>query len=257
MGFPYRTEAEPYLAGPFWARAVPAPTRLLEFGRWAAPDRRRPDRGQPEPFDCLGRTPTASGPGRAGWDAHRPESGGHPIRRRRGPVDQQKHARWWGRVLHGGLHDYAVPGSFRYLNARVYGVKRRFGGPGADGLKRIVPRGSRWSDGLCFTGRVSASSPVARPTAGRLTSGRSRRPERARPDRCGGAGATRVPPAMVCVPHSRPVRSSGNRVQPGLSATLDCPRRHTLPMLMAKIAYPLGRTQEIQLPSRKHGSGGS
>ena len=38
--------------------------------------------------------------------------------------------------------------------------------------------------------------PVVGPTAGRLTGGRSRMHERARPDRCGGPGATRVPTAI-------------------------------------------------------------
>ena len=39
--------------------------------------------------------------------------------------------------------------------------------------------------------------PVAPPTAGRLTGGRSRMHKRVRPDLCGGPGTTRVPTAMV------------------------------------------------------------
>ena len=67
--------------------------------------------------------------GRVSVGAPARKRGACPIRhiraalRRRWLVDPHENARWWGPVVRGGLHDYAVPGSFRFLSALVYGVK--------------------------------------------------------------------------------------------------------------------------------------
>ena len=120
---------------PFGLEWHPAPTRLIELGRYAAANRRRRGLGKPETLDFLGRTPygtvTRRGKFRLGRKPVR-KRGARPIQRiraalrRRWPVDPHENARWLGQVLRGGLHDYAVPGRFRYLRAFVHVVKRLF-----------------------------------------------------------------------------------------------------------------------------------
>lgn len=113
----------------------PTKTRLIEFGRFAVKDRKRRGLGKPETFDFLGMTHYCTVT-RKGWF----RLGRKPARKRvtrtirrlwealrkRWHVDKHENARWLGRVLRGWLSYYAVPGSFRYLNAFVYIVKRLF-----------------------------------------------------------------------------------------------------------------------------------
>src|SRR5262249_58153180 len=59
VGFQYRREAEQFLRelrerlGKFGLALHPDKTRLIEFGRFAAPDRQRRGQGKPETFDFL------------------------------------------------------------------------------------------------------------------------------------------------------------------------------------------------------------
>ena len=141
VGFQHRAEAEQYLAdlerrlAEFGLALHPTKTRLIEFGRFAVKDRKRRGLGKPETFDFLGMTHYCTVT-RKGWF----RLGRKPARKRvtrtirrlwealrkRWHVDKHENARWLGRVLRGWLTYYAVPGSFRYLNAFVYIVKRLF-----------------------------------------------------------------------------------------------------------------------------------
>ena len=214
VGFEHCREAEPYGAdrkrrlARFGLERPPTQTRLIEFGRYAAANRRGRGWGKPEMFDFLGRTHfctvTRTGRFRLGRQPARKRRARtlrqiRELLRKRWHVDKQENARWLGWVLRGGLHYYAVPGSYRYLRALVHTVKRLFRrGRSAP----AVPKGphvlgcGRSADPALLAARPH-SPPVAPPTAGRLTGGRSRMHERARPDRCGRPGATRVPTAIV------------------------------------------------------------
>ena len=130
VGFQYRRDAERFLndlkerIGRFELEMHPEKTRLIEFGRYAAENRRRRGEGGPETFDFLGFTHYCrkDRKGRYGL-------GRKPIAKRmtrtlkrvKEELSRRMHegigktGKWLGRVLNGWLNYFAVPTSLRYL----------------------------------------------------------------------------------------------------------------------------------------------
>jgi group II intron reverse transcriptase/maturase len=130
VGFQYRADAERFLRDlrqrldKFGLCLHPDKTRLIEFGCFAAGNRRRRGEGRPDTFDFLGFTHycrTTRG-GRFGLGRKpiakrmsRKLTGLYQMLKRRMHEDVRATARWLGSVLSGWLNYYAVPTSFRYL----------------------------------------------------------------------------------------------------------------------------------------------
>ena len=130
VGFQYRRDAERFLndlkerIGRFELEMHPEKTRLIEFGRYAAENRRRRGEGGEETFDFLGFTHYCrkDRKGRYGL-------GRKPIAKRmtrtlkrvKEELSRRMHegigktGKWLGRVLNGWLNYFAVPTSLRYL----------------------------------------------------------------------------------------------------------------------------------------------
>jgi group II intron reverse transcriptase/maturase len=132
VGFQYKPEAERFHAAlkdrlaRFGLHLHPDKTRLIEFGRFAACNRRRRGQGKPESFDFLGFTHLCS------QDRH----GNFAIRRQtiakrlRGKLRavyallrKRRHwklpsvGRWLGHVVRGHCQYYGVPGNFALVKA--------------------------------------------------------------------------------------------------------------------------------------------
>lgn len=129
MGFQHRAEAERFLKdlkerfGKFGLALHPDKTRLIEFGRFAADNRRRRNRGKPETFDFLGFTHACGRKRKGGFTVTRKtmatrlraklsEVKAVLMRCRHSPLHQQ--ASWLGRVVRGYFNYHAIPGN-RYL----------------------------------------------------------------------------------------------------------------------------------------------
>lgn len=142
-GFEHRAEAERFLAdlrermAQFGLRLHPQKTRLLEFGRFAAANRRARGLGKPETFNFLGFTHICGRSRRGGFLLKRKSRRDRMraklqavkeglIRRMHEPVDEQ--GAWLGRVVGGFFAYHAVPtngnalAAFRY---HVVGLWRR------------------------------------------------------------------------------------------------------------------------------------
>ena len=139
VGFEHRDDAERFLRelkgrfGGFELELNADKTRLIEFGRYAASNRRARGEGRPETFDLLGFTHYCreDRKGRFGL-------GRKPVRkrmnrtlkriktelRRRMHDDVMATGRWLGRVLRGWLNYYAVPTSFPHLQRFVWHLRR-------------------------------------------------------------------------------------------------------------------------------------
>ena len=139
VGFEHRDDAERFLwelkerFRGFELELNADKTRLIEFGRYAASNRRAGGEGRPETFDFLGLTHYCRRVrnGRFGL-------GRKPVRkrmnrtlkkikrelRRRWHDDVMDIGRWLGRVLRGWLNYYAVPTSFPYLQQFAWRVRR-------------------------------------------------------------------------------------------------------------------------------------
>lgn len=133
VGFQHRTDGEQFLAAlrerfaKFSLELHPEKTRLLEFGRYAAPNRARRGLGKPETFDFLGFTHTCAKTRNEGFRLGRltmrkrmrnklREVSAELKRRRHHPISEQ--GQWLGSVVRGHLAYYAVPcnravGAFR------------------------------------------------------------------------------------------------------------------------------------------------
>ena len=131
LGFQYRSDAERFLreaTARFAAYGLalhPDKTRLIEFGRFAAANRRERGQGRPETFDFLGFTQycRTTKTGKFGL-------GRKPIAKRmnrklkalkqalhrRQHEDIVRTAQWLGQVLDGWLNYYAVPTSGPHLS---------------------------------------------------------------------------------------------------------------------------------------------
>jgi len=133
LGFQYRSDAQQFQGelaqrlAKFSFELHPGKTQLIEFGRFAAANRKKHGQGKPETFDFLGFTH---------YCTKRRSDGGFTVRRktiakrmwaklkkvkedlRRKmclPADLQ--GRWLGSVIRGHFNYYAVPGNAVALNA--------------------------------------------------------------------------------------------------------------------------------------------
>ena len=135
VGFQHEAEARRFWAdlaerfAKFGLALHPAKTRLLEFGRRAAEDRKRNGRGKLESFDFLGFTHVC-GKTRKGRFAVLRRTSRKRLRRKLGEIKIELRSRlhvpvpevgkWLGAVLRGHFNYYGVPmnsaalGSFRY-----------------------------------------------------------------------------------------------------------------------------------------------
>ena len=132
VGFQHKEDADRFLKelrvrmDKFELSLHPDKTHLIEFGRFAANNRRNKGQGRPETFDFLGFT-HACGKTRGGcFTIHRKtiakrlraklrEVRDTLLRNRHSPVDEQ--ALWLKRVLQGYLNYHAVPGNRKVLDA--------------------------------------------------------------------------------------------------------------------------------------------
>ena len=139
VGFEHRDDAERFLRDlterfrGFELELNADKTRLIEFGRFAASNRRARGEGRPETFDFLGFTHYCreDRKGRFGL-------GRKPTRKRMNRTmerikrelrarmhdDVMDTGRWLGRMLRGWLNYYAVPTSFPSLQRFVWHVRR-------------------------------------------------------------------------------------------------------------------------------------
>jgi len=131
-GFEHRDDAERFLAdlrerfAQFGIELAPNKTRLIEFGRFAATDRRRRGEGRPETFDFLGLTHICAKTRKGRFMLKRVtckkrmraklKSVKTEMRRRMHlPVPEQ--GVWLGSVVRGHLNYYAVPTNSRAIKA--------------------------------------------------------------------------------------------------------------------------------------------
>jgi group II intron reverse transcriptase/maturase len=131
VGFQHEAEARQFWAdlaerfAKFGLELHPAKTRLLEFGRYAAKDRKRNGRGKPESFDFLGFTHVC-GKTRKGRFAVLRRTSRKRVRRKLGEIKielrRRLHApvpevgKWLGTVLRGHFNYYGVPQNYAALS---------------------------------------------------------------------------------------------------------------------------------------------
>jgi group II intron reverse transcriptase/maturase len=155
MGFQYESDARRWLKaardrmGAFGLELHEAKTRLIEFGRFAADNRRRRGEGKPETFDFLGFTHICSKRRKDGkftvrrqtivkrMNAKLKEVTGELKRRMHEGIKRQ--GRWLRQVVRGHMNYYGVPGNSQGLNTfRTEIVRRWF-----KALRRRSQRGKR------------------------------------------------------------------------------------------------------------------
>ena len=139
LGFQHRSDAERFLReatarfAEYGLTLHPDKTRLIEFGRFAAANRRQRGQGRPETFDFLGFTHycRTTKKGRFGI-------GRKPIAKRmnrklkaiKQALQRRQHedivrtAKWLGQVLDGWLNYYAVPTSGPHLSRFSYYLRQ-------------------------------------------------------------------------------------------------------------------------------------
>jgi RNA-directed DNA polymerase len=125
-GFQHREDAERFLAdlrdrlAKFGLELHPGKTRLIEFGRFAARDRKARGAGKPEPFEFLGFTHICANTS-TGWFVLRRHTSKQRMRaklsevkaelRRRQHLPVPDQGRWLASVIRGHCNYYAVPGT--------------------------------------------------------------------------------------------------------------------------------------------------
>lgn len=133
LGFQHRHEAERFLAdlkerlGAFGLTLHPGKTRLIEFGRFAARDRRRRGAGKPETFDFLGFTHSCGTKRQSRTFMVKRKTMKKRMRARLQAVKERlkkiRHApiqvqgEWLGRVVAGYFRYHAIPGNVPALDA--------------------------------------------------------------------------------------------------------------------------------------------
>ena len=130
VGFQHKRDAERYLRDVrerlerFGLSLHPDKTRLVEFGRFAAANRRGRGAGRPETFDFLGFTHFCATTRRGGFRLGRKPIASRvnrtlarieEILRERWHHDIWEIGKWLGRVCQGWLNYFAVPGSSWWL----------------------------------------------------------------------------------------------------------------------------------------------
>lgn len=139
VGFQHEAEAKRFWAdlaerfAKFGLELHPAKTRLLEFGRYAAEDRKRNGRGKPDNFDFLGFTHVCGKTRKGRFEVLRLTSRKRVRRklgaikielRRRLHVPVPEVGKWLGTVLRGHFNYYGVPQNCAALNTFRYFVSR-------------------------------------------------------------------------------------------------------------------------------------
>lgn len=135
VGFQYETEARRFWTelaerfAKFGLGLHPEKTRLLEFGRYAAENRKRNGRGKPESFDFLGFTHVC-GKNRKGRFEVLRRTSRKRVRRKLGEIKIELRRRlhkpvpevgkWLGSVLRGHFNYYGVPLNFAALSTFRY-----------------------------------------------------------------------------------------------------------------------------------------
>ena len=212
-GFQHKEDADRFLAdlverfARFGLGLKADKTRLIEFGRSAARDRKAKGLGKPETFDFLGFTHIC-GKTRAGEfrvqrktvskrrRSRLSELNDELKRRRHLPIPEQ--GRWVRSVAQGHLNYYAVPGNLKAVSSFIYELRRRW-------MRALQRRSQKtritWTRYSRLACRLAAQSPqhapVPRPPLCRHSPkvgaqcGSS-----ARWDLCGGRGAISVPTAI-------------------------------------------------------------
>ena len=133
MGFQHRSDARMFQIelsqrlAKFGLKLHPEKTRLIEFGRFAAANRKERGAGKPETFDFLGFTHICGGKRKDGKFTVRRKTIGKRLREkvkdvriilkcnRHRPVAEQ--GRWLRRVVQGHFNYYGVPGNRKALEA--------------------------------------------------------------------------------------------------------------------------------------------
>ena len=132
MGFQHRHEADQFLTaltarlGQFGLALHPEKTRLIEFGRFAAENRRKRGMGKPETFDFLGFTHICAKTRSGKWFHIRRKTAKKRLRaalakvkaalRRRMHDPIPEVGRWLRRVVLGYYQYHAIPGNWNALN---------------------------------------------------------------------------------------------------------------------------------------------
>ena len=130
LGFQYKRDAERFVRdlrermASFGLEVHPGKTRLVEFGRFAAANRKQRRQGRPETFDFLGFTHYCTTTRRGQFQLGRKPMSkrvSRTLKRIAGVLRWRWHddiwvvGRWLGRVVNGWLNYYAVPGSGRFI----------------------------------------------------------------------------------------------------------------------------------------------
>ena len=139
IGFQHKRDAERCLRdlgerlSEFGLSLHPDKTRLVEFGRYAAADRKRCGEGKPETFGFLGFTHYCTkirkGRFRLGRKpiakrVNRTLKRIGNVLRKRWHHGIREVGEWLGRVCNGWLNSYAVPGSGQFIRKFVHRLKR-------------------------------------------------------------------------------------------------------------------------------------
>ncbi len=139
VGFQHRRDAERFLCdlkdrlADLSLEPHPDRTRLIEFGRFAAANRRARGERRPETFGFLGFTHYCRTTRKGRFGLGRKPIGkrvNRTLKRIRAELRRRMHhnvyevARWLGRVVGGWLRYCAVPTSFRSLHRFVFRLKR-------------------------------------------------------------------------------------------------------------------------------------
>jgi RNA-directed DNA polymerase len=141
VGFQYRNDAERFQKdlrarlAEFCLELNAEKTRLIEFGRFAARDRKARGLGKPETFSFLGFTHICAKTQKGGFkvmritDSKRVRAKLSKVktelkRRRHLPIPEQ--GRWLASVLRGHCNYYAVPGNYEALSAFRLQIKRHW-----------------------------------------------------------------------------------------------------------------------------------
>ena len=132
LGFQHRQEAEAFLeelrerlAGS-GLELHPEKTRLIQFGRFAAEDRRRSGAGRPETFDFLGFTHICETTWKRGKFTVKRQTAGKRMRAKLKAIRAELHRRmhepiertgkWLGQVVRGYFNYHGVPGNLPRLS---------------------------------------------------------------------------------------------------------------------------------------------
>jgi RNA-directed DNA polymerase len=130
VGFRYRTDAEVFLKalrerlGQFGLRLHPDKTRLLEFGRYAAQNRRERGQGKPESFQFLGFVHSCGQTSKGEFTVRRQTAGERlraKLREVKAELWRRRHApipevgKWLGSVVRGHGQYYGIPGNWRAI----------------------------------------------------------------------------------------------------------------------------------------------